>query len=466
MPRPVNCAGDTTTGACFFANAVSDVVVRPADANGLGGGQVLAAVGWQGGRLHLRQPDGTLSAALVQAPRNGIYASRDGRPGTFSYVDSGGNPSSNGFAPADVVGRTALSVARGAGQNHDLVYAIVQDAQKIAGCLDEVQAGLEVGTCLASGVKGPPTTLDGAYVSKDFGQTWTKVMDWSQLELPGTNSALGPYGTALGYAPGVQSWYNLWIEADPTATDAITRAPTRVVFGLEEVWENPIFGEPQNGASAAATPWRVIGRYWNACAFSIPGTQCNGASLPITGTTTHPDQHAGLFVPDGAGGVTLLVGNDGGAYLQHVSAGQDFSNDRWGTGANVGLATLLPYHLVVAKDGTVVAGLQDNGEMKITNVGQGGNERGDVHRAQRHQPVHPGAGQLRHRRGLLQRDARPDRLQLPHHQAPAPVRDPQRPDGDSGLVAPGPRGCAGRGGHAGHRVLPSNSTPLNVGRRV
>jgi len=367
---PVNCAGDTTAGSCFFANVVSDVVVRPADANGVGGGQVLAAVGWQGGKLHLRQADGTLSSTLVQAPRNGMYVSRDGRPGTFSYIDSGGNPSSNGFAPADVVGRTALSVARGAGQNHDLVYAIVQDAQKIAGCLDEVQAGLEVGTCLASGVKGPPTTLDGAYVSKDFGRTWIKVMDWSQLELPGTNSALGPYGAALGYAPGVQSWYNLWIEADPTATDAITRAPTRVVFGLEEVWENAIFGEPQNGVSAAATPWRVIGRYWNACAFSIPGTQCNGAASPIAGTTTHPDQHAGLFVPDGAGGVTLLVGNDGGAYLQHVSAGQDFSNDGWGAGANVGLATLLPYHVAVAKDGTVVAGLQDNGEMKITPGGR------------------------------------------------------------------------------------------------
>jgi hypothetical protein len=247
----------------------------------------------------------------------------------------------------------------------------VQDAAKLAGCLDTVQAGLEVGTCLAAPVKGAPTVLDGAYVSKDFGQTWTKIMDWSQLQLPGTNSALGPVGDALGYGPGVQSWYNLWIEADPTATDALSHAPTRVVFGLEEVWENAIFGEPQNGLSASATPWRVIGRYWNACAFVLNGYQCNSVrpSKPIPGTTTHPDQHAGLFVPDGAGGVTLLAGNDGGAYLQHVAAGQDFDNDRWGPGANSGLATLLPYHVAAAKDGTVVAGLQDNGEMKITPSG-------------------------------------------------------------------------------------------------
>jgi len=366
---PVNCAGETSNGQCFFANVVTDVVVRPANANGAGGGQVLAVVGWYGSsQLKLRNADGTLSS-LPQSPRNGIYYSASGAPGSFAFVDTSTNPTKNGFVPSSVGGRVALSVARGAGQNSDLVYAIVQDAVKLAGCLDAVQAGLEVGTCLAAPVSGAPTVLDGAYVSKDFGRNWTKIMDWSQLQLPGTNSALGPVGDALGYGPGVQSWYNLWIEADPTATDALTRAPTRVVFGLEEIWENAVFGEPQNGVSASATPWHVIGRYWNACAFVLNGYQCNGAHSPIPGTTTHPDQHAGLFLPDGAGGVTLLAGNDGGAYLQHVAAGQRFSNDGWGQGANDGLATLLPYHVAAAKDGTVVAGLQDNGQMKITPSG-------------------------------------------------------------------------------------------------
>jgi len=100
----------------------------------------------------------------------------------------------------------------------------------------------------------------------------------------------------------------------------------------------------------------------------LPIVTIRWTACPIPGTT-HPDQHAALLVPDGTGGVTLFAANDGGAYRQHVAAGQDFSNDGWGAGANDGLATLLPYHVAVAKDSTVVAGLQDNGEMKITPTG-------------------------------------------------------------------------------------------------
>src|SRR5205085_7463056 len=74
-------------------------------------------------------------------------------------------------------------------------------------------------------------------------------------------------------------------------------------------------------------------------------------------------------VPDGVGGVTLFAGNDGGAYKQHLQAGQDFSNDNW-SDLNTGLNTLQPYDAQIAKDGTVVAGLQDNGEMKISPSGR------------------------------------------------------------------------------------------------
>ena len=86
------------------------------------------------------------------------------------------------------------------------------------------------------------------------------------------------------------------------------------------------------------TSWKVIGRYWNACAQVVSNLDCAGGSSPIPGSTTHPDQHAAMIVPDGVGsGVTLYAGNDGGAYKQHVSAGQDFSNDNWGDGINTGL---------------------------------------------------------------------------------------------------------------------------------
>ncbi len=359
-----DCAGNTSDDRCFYANIVTDVVVRSPDANGAGGGRVLAAVGWPYGQR--ADVDGT-----IQSPQNGLYVSATGAPGSFTFIDPGSSaPSANGFAPTPNVGRVALAVAHGPTQNHDLVYALVSDAQKLNGCLDTEDVRTP---CLAAGATATQlaaaTTLDGAYVSTDFGAHWQRLVDAIQLRAPGTNSALS-YGI-LGYGPGIQAWYNLWIEADPTATDAATGAPTRLVFGLEEIWENAVFGEPQNGPSklSAAAPFRVIGRYWDACVEVVSGVNCNGTQV-IPGLTTHPDQHAGLFVPDpSSGGVTLLAGNDGGAYLQHVAAGQDFSNDGWGVGASDGMHSLLAYDADISGDGTVVAGLQDNGEAKIATSG-------------------------------------------------------------------------------------------------
>ena len=69
--------------------------------------------------------------------------------------------------------------------------------------------------------------------------------------------------------------------------------------------------------------------------------------------------------------MTLVVGNDGGVYMQHAGAGDGRSpNDNWGRGANGGLHTLLPYDAQIAKDGTVYMGLQDNGELKIEPDGK------------------------------------------------------------------------------------------------
>lgn len=345
-----DCAGNTTDRRCFFANIVTDVVVRSQ------GHAVLAAVGWRAGRA-VNKGDG-----LVQSAHNGIYYSASGAAGSFSFVDGGETTSTNGFAINPVVGRVALGAAHGAGQNPDLVYAIVQDARKLQGCVDVLDI-MPACQATAAGVAQGGTVLDGAYVSKDFGRTWLKVMDWAQLKAPGTNSSLGGVSAQPTYSPGVQSWYNLWIDVDPTSTEIATGLPTRVFFGLEEVWENALAG-PVMGPG----DWKVIGRYWNACFGGVTATSgysCNGVAPPNATTTTHPDQHAALLVPDGAGGVTLLVGNDGGVYKQHVLAGQDFNNDGWAKGANVGLHTLQAYDAAIAKDGTVVAGLQDNGEVMI-----------------------------------------------------------------------------------------------------
>ena len=366
-----NCAGDTTTPTCFFASIVTDVVVRPT-------GAVMAAVGWRAGQRHDKNPDGTDNTtcslngsptACLQAPQNGIYISATGLPTSFTYSPG------TGFASKTVDGRTALAIAHGAGQNTGAVFALVEDAQKFNGCPEVLDQSPPACNGTVTGL-GLATVLDGLYASYDFGATWTKVMDSTELVYPGTGSAL--FGQAA-YNPGVQAWYNLNVDVDPTATDA-TGNPKRLIFGLEEVWENNLNYPGVNPLTTSYhlqpqmpgnEPWRVIGRYWNACgAVNAPACNPDLHNNPIPGTTTHPDQHASLFVPDASGGgVTLLVGNDGGMYSQHVGAAADFDNGNWGDGIDIGLDELQPYDANMARDGTVVSGLQDNGEMKITPDG-------------------------------------------------------------------------------------------------
>ena len=386
-----NCAGNVASRLCFFANDVTDVIVKPTKTKNGPAGAVIAAVGWRAGQAVDVGQNGQPTAGCkmngrptdcLQAPQNGLYKSSTGRPGSFSYIPPG--PGGVLLPPTNVFGRTALAVAHGPHQNSDAVYALVQDAQKFAKCQDVLDAASP--TC-NSEIHGHvvATVLDGMYASYDFGKTWTKIMDYTQLKQPGTNSALT---AEAGYSPGIQAWYNLWVEADPTSTDPTTGDPTRVLFGLEEVWENnpalPSGGLPgsvltspyptYSGGTAANDPWVVIARYWNACGgVNTPVGPCNPNPFsggPVAGTTTHSDQHAYAMVPDGKGGVTLLVGSDGGAYKQHVAKGQDFNNNNWGDGLNTTMSALQPYDAEMAKDGTIVSGNQDNGEMKIAPTGQ------------------------------------------------------------------------------------------------
>jgi hypothetical protein len=390
--QQVSCAGNTTAPLCFFASIVTDVVVKKSASANAPAGAVMAVVGWRAGNRIDLNPDGTnnttcrLSGSPTdcrQAPRNGLYISNTGATGSFSFQSNTATPLQIGagltFAANSVVGRTTLGIADGPGQNNDAVYALVQDATKFAGCTDDPLDSSAASACLPDvQALGYATILDGAYATYDFGKSWTKIMNFTQLHVGGNSALVGQ----AGYSPGVQAWYNNWIKPDPTTKDS-NGDPTRVLFGLEEIWENNItaYGTlplhtpwlPYQGVSAASS-WQVIGRYWNDCGGlnQTGGDICNPSltNNPIAGTTTHPDQHASIFIPDGAGGVTLFVGNDGGAYKQHIAAGADFTNDRWGDGINTGLYTLQPYDAEVARDGTIVAGLQDNGEMKIAPGGK------------------------------------------------------------------------------------------------
>lgn len=355
------CAGVTNTSEkpeCALANVVTDVVV--AAKGGVGtetrAGTVVATVGWRGGQR-------TNADGSVQSPRNGVYRSATGKARSFRKLDT------TGFAAQDAIGRVELGNAVGPQQDHDILYAVVQDANLlnsggIAG-IDTPDQG------------GPPpvgtTVLNGIYVSTDFGASWTELVSGTELTTdPTSGSALFGTGTAIGYQPGVQGWYNQWIQPDPTRADA-NGVPTRLAFGLEEVWANDIAqaGEPLDGS--VPVHFAVVGKYFggDTCLLLSAGLPACPTDRDPTddGSTTHPDQQDGIWIPDAdvAGGVQLVVGNDGGAYRYRFEDDPDgeLDNGHWGAGDQTGFSTLMPYFAAMANDGTVYAGLQDNGNLKI-----------------------------------------------------------------------------------------------------
>ncbi len=350
------CKGVTDTKAhpeCLLANVVTDVVVQQTGgATDVTAPKVVAAVGWRGGNH--KNADGT-----VQAPANGIYVSdKGGAPGSFTRTTGS---STSGFTPQDQIGRIEMGAARGPDQDHSYLYAMVQDAQALngAGCA-VLDAPVD---CSPQGAPtGVNTVLDGVYVSSDFGTSWTKIASASTFQDPTAGSALTGTASALGYQPGVQAWYNQFVLPDPT--QQVGGVPTRLVLGLEEVWEN----ETSQLPVVAPTKFKVIGRYFGGetCLFLNPGLPACPTNRPPTNTTTtHPDQHSIVYIPRSDGGVSLFVGNDGGVFRQDVAAGEDFDNTKWGGGAVQGFQTLLPYHAEMARDGVVWFGLQDNGSGKI-----------------------------------------------------------------------------------------------------
>jgi hypothetical protein len=358
------CSGVTDTQArpeCALANVVTDVVVSKGGGVGTStkAGTVVATVGWRGGNR--ANPDGS-----IQSPNNGVYRSGSGGPNTFTKLGA------SGFAAQDHIGRVELGNAVGAAQDHDLLYAVVQDAKLL-------NNGGVAGIDVPEGSNPPigTTVLNGLYVSKDFGVTWAMLASGTELATdPTTSSALVGYGTAVGYQPGVQGWYNLWVQPDPTR-QTVTGVPTRLAFGLEEIWSNEMADTgliPLDGS--VPVKFRVVAKY-----FAGESCQLLSAGLPACPTdrepmddnlTTHPDQQDGIWIEDPTvkGGVQLVVGNDGGAYRYRFDTDPDgeLDNSHWGLGDNDGFHTLMPYYAAMAKDGTVWAGLQDNGNLRIDPV--------------------------------------------------------------------------------------------------
>src|SRR3954452_2234538 len=373
-----DCSGQPPTAKdCFLANMVTDVVIQAAGGPGATkGGAVMAAVGWRAGNKP--NTDGS-----IQSPGNGIYGSPTGEPGSFTNLDMAGHatpvpPFGNDPLTQSRIGRVELGIANGTKQDHRIVYAVVQDAVKFNGGVVGLDAN-ENGLVPAA---AQSDVLNGIWVSTDFGASWKQLEGSSALDSDiSRGSARAPptckTPAVIAYCPGVQAWYNQWIQPDPTQQTA-SGVPTRLAFGLEELWTNAASTTPPTGLDGTTSvKFNVFGRYYadEACTL-LTATQ----GLPVcpaapggatTKTTTHPDQHSGLFVPDADGnGATLFVGNDGGVFSQHAAAGANLSQGAWGNGSSKGMHTLQPYDAAMAKDGTVYMGLQDNGEGKIEPSGK------------------------------------------------------------------------------------------------
>ena len=285
LPTSPECQGVTALGPCQFANFVTDVVVKqPGGVSNEAGGEVLAAVGYRAGRATF--PDGT-----VHSPGNGLYKSATGEANSFEQLDVSGDGLSNfGFAPQERIGRTELGIAYGPDQDHNYVYAIVGDAVLFNGGVPVLD--IPDGIVPNPGVPNP-TSLNGLYASADFGDTWIRMADDNEIARNPTSNSTFIALQALT-APGVQAWYNQWILPDPTRSSA-EGVPTRLAFGLEEVWQSRITNNvPLNGiAQAGPSDFNVIGTYFagdscQALNLGIPACPTNN---PPTTETLFPSFH-------------------------------------------------------------------------------------------------------------------------------------------------------------------------------
>ena len=170
------CSGVPGGGRCQVANVVTDIAIK--ESGGVGAdvpaGTVIAAVAWRAGRR--KNSDGS-----IQSEHNGLYRSTTGAPNTFVRMNA------SGFTPQERIGRVEFGPTTGSTQDKDYLYAIVQDAVLLNGGIDVIDAPENFPTSPVAG----GTVLNGVYVSKDFGATWTLMADDNVIaKNPATGTAL------------------------------------------------------------------------------------------------------------------------------------------------------------------------------------------------------------------------------------------------------------------------------------
>ncbi|MFR9799372.1 glycosyl hydrolase [Streptomyces sp. MS06] len=275
-----------------YKNIANDIAADPKHP-----GKVLLAVGWRSGDSY-----------------NGLYAKHGGK---WKRVNGlGALPTSS-----DDVGNMTFAAAADGSR----LYAVDQSPAQMAA--------------------DPNSGLKGVYVSKNgspFGP-WTRIADYTQLKNAG--SAL----QGDGYQPGIQAWYNQFLQVDPADAD-------HIYLGLEEVFESKDGGKS----------WIVPGPYWNfnfPC-WSIDPSKQTGDCFP----TTHSDQHA-VAIGSRNGKSWVYVGNDGGIYRRPLHGAVDSGGHAkdWQSLNDGTIDTLQYYSVGVGRDRdhggvSVTGGLQDNGQ--------------------------------------------------------------------------------------------------------
>jgi hypothetical protein len=328
---PTN-AGNTAPATEAYGSFVTDVRVKPGDPT-----EVTAAVGWRSGGI----------------PSPGLYRSTDAGV-TWSKlmtVGLGVNPVDG--ESSDPIGRMSLDYSA----DGSALWAVVQDPGKLNHDNNPIN--------FTTPVAVPPTNLNGVYRSLDDGLVWALKGSYHTYEDPATNpgSALQVLGTALS-GPGVQAWYNNYVLVDPANAN-------RVLVGLEEIYMTTVGGDLPAGEAT----WKTVGRYWNNCAGLVATEPYGCPPVPgiYGGTTTHPDQHAAAAIVLPNGQTRFYAGNDGGVYRQDVSSDPTniggLNSSGW-ISLNNTLSISQPYAAAMSGDGTIVAGLQDNGEVKILPSGR------------------------------------------------------------------------------------------------
>lgn len=338
-----------TGSSGFLANWVSDIAVKPDNAN-----EVTVAVGFPLGKYKL--PSGA-----VASPGNGLYRSTNGGVSFTKLTTSGLGSSPTGSS--DPIGRVRLAYETLAGHT-SVLWAAVSDAGLAAG---REPASLDLVSATPAGnLNKTGTTFNGLYRSNDDGASWKMKANPVTMETS-ENSLLAGLG-ALGYGIGVQGFYNLWIATDPKVAD-------QVYLGLEEVFQSL---PSTSGDDPLPAHMTTVERYADLCGFllyyqNVPptyGLSCPDQTPIVGGMSTHPDQHAGIAVAT-ADGTRLYTGNDGGFFrqdshtlTQSIDPTQvGFDNKNW-TAIN-DISTTEPYHAALKPDGEIIAALQDNGSIFV-----------------------------------------------------------------------------------------------------